>query len=122
MIKDKRRFSRVPFRVNAEMMVNGILYNAGEITNLGVGGCLLPVKADLKPGTVCRMKILLSGTSSEVSIKVNGTIIRCDPKAIAVKFTHIDPDSLFHLQNIVRYNSPEPDEFELEIRDHPSLM
>lgn len=121
MKKEKRRFTRIPFKVKAEMMVNNVLYNTDKINNLSVGGCLLSIKADLKSGTVCLVKIVLSGTSSEVSIKVNGTIVRCDQKAVAVKFTHIDTDSLFHLQNIIRYNSPDPETIDREIYNHPSL-
>jgi len=114
MIKKKRRFSRIPFRVRAEMIVGGIKYNAEEITNLSVGGCLLPIHADLKTGSACRIKVLLSETGSEISVKVSGNVVRCSTKAVAVQFTHIDPISFFHLQNIMRYNSPNPGQFEME--------
>lgn len=117
MSEEKRRFSRIPFSVKAEMTVNDVLYRAEEISNLSVGGCLLPIRADLEPGSVCHVRILLSGTSSELSVRVDGEVTRCDHRALAIKFTHIDPDSLFHLHNIVRYNSLDPDAVEGEIRD-----
>jgi hypothetical protein len=55
---EKRRFTRVPFRVRAEIMADDFSSRAEEILNLSVGGCLLPVKADLEKGTECHVKIL----------------------------------------------------------------
>ena len=122
MSEEKRRFTRIPFRVKAEMTVNGALYSAEEISNLSVGGCLLLIRADLEPGSACHVRIVLSGTSSELSVKVDGEVMRCDHGAVAVKFTCIDPDSLLHLRNIVHYNSLDPDAIEQEIQDHPRLV
>ncbi|MBW2078282.1 MAG: PilZ domain-containing protein [Deltaproteobacteria bacterium] len=122
MFVEKRRFTRLPFRVKAEMTVNDVLYSAEEINNLSVGGCLLPITADLEPGSACHVRILLSGTSSELSLRVAGNVVRCDYGAIAVKFTDIDPDNLFHLQNIVRHNSSDPDAVERELRNYPGLV
>jgi hypothetical protein len=104
------------------MSVGKMRYSAEDINNLGVGGCLLPIKADLKPGTPCDIRIRLSGTSGGLSVRVSGKIARCHPETVAVQFTHIDPDSLFHLQNIVLYNSPDPDTAEQEIAEHPTLV
>ena len=112
---------RVPFRVRAEMTVNNILNFSEEINNLSVGGCLLPIKMDVATGIKCNLEILLSGTNSQLSVRVEGKIIRCESGAVAIKFTEIEPDSLFHLQNIVRYNCPDPDKVEQEISNHPAL-
>ena len=122
MVAEKRRFARIPFGVKAEMKANDVLYCVDGINNLSVGGCLLPITIDLKPGTTCRIRILLSGTSSELSVSVNGSIVRCEHEATGIKFTHIDPDSLFHLQNIIRYNSLDPEAVEREFQEHPSLV
>ncbi|MBU0988348.1 MAG: PilZ domain-containing protein [Proteobacteria bacterium] len=119
---EKRRFTRVPFKVKVEMTVNKVLYWADGIDNLSVGGCLLPVEADLETGTTCHLKILLSGTNSELSVQVDGEIIRCESGAVAVKFVQIEPDSLFHLRNIVRYNYPDSEKVEQEISKHPGLL
>ena len=122
MSDERRRFSRISFKVNAVIIANDISYSAEEITDLSVGGCMLPIKADLEPGTACRVRILLSGTSSDLSIRVDGEINRCASGTVAVKFTRTDPDSLIHLQNIIRYNSPDPDIIDKEILDHPGLV
>ena len=122
MSKEKRRFTRVPFRVSAEIMVHDFSCSAEEILNLSVGGCLLPVQADLEPGTGCDLKIIMAGTTSELNIRVKGEIVRSGAGAVAVKFTGIDSESLFHLQNIIRYNLSDPEAIEREIQDHPGLV
>jgi len=122
MSDENRKFSRIPFKVKAELTVNDVVYSVEEISNLSIGGCLLPIKANLAVGTVCYMKILLSGTSSQLHIKIDGEIKRCAPGAVAVKFARIDPDSFFHLQNLVRYNFPDPDVIEKEIIEHPGIL
>jgi len=122
MSEEKRCFSRVPFSVTAEININNVTYNADKINNLSIGGCLFPISEDLEVGSGCIVVIHLSGTSSEAKVQVNGEIVRCDPGMVAIKFTRIDPDSLFHLQNIIRYNALDPNEIEKEICCHPGLV
>ena len=122
MSDEKRRFTRIPFNVGAEITANHALYRSDGIINLSVGGCLLPIKVDLEPGTGCQIKIMMIGASSELSVRIEGEIIRCDTGEAAIKFTGVDPDSLLHLQNIIRYNSPDFEAVELEIHDHPGLV
>jgi hypothetical protein len=117
MSDEKRRFARVPFRVIAELTVNNVLYSCDEINNLSISGCLLPIKAELELGIGCQLRIIFSGTNEELFAEVEGKIIRCKDGAVAIKFTGIEPDSLFHLQNIVRYNYPDTEKIEKEISD-----
>jgi hypothetical protein len=122
MSEEKRRFTRIPFRVTAELAVNMINYSVPEISNLSIGGCVLPVAADLAPATACEVKIVLGGESSELTVRVGGEIVRSDQTTVAIKFTRIDPDSLYHLQNIVRYNVDDVEKVEREIQRHPGLV
>ena len=122
MSSENRRFTRIPFHVNAEITAHNVSYAVDKISNLSIGGCLLPMTAGLAPGTVCRLKIGLSGTSSELDVTVNGTIKRCDAETAAVECTDIDPDSLFHLKNILRYNFlGDEDIIDRENRKHPGI-
>jgi hypothetical protein len=121
MTDEKRRFNRVPFRVRAVMTVNNVSYFSEEIKNLSVGGCLLPIKVNVITGAKCNLKIFLSGTNNELSVLAEGKIIRYESGVVAVKFTEIEPDSLFHLQNIVRYNCPDADKVKQELRNYSGL-
>jgi len=122
MKDEKRRFTRVTFNFEAELMANGLMWKTEAIINISVGGCLLMTEAELEPGTVCDIRLLLGGVSSELSVRVQGESIRSAPGKLAIKFTRIDPDSLFHLQNIVRHNAPDIEMVENEIIDHPGLL
>ena len=119
---DKRRFTRIPFKVNSKMEAGGRQYCTNELCNLSVGGCLLPVQADIPPGTRCQITIWLNGQINQMNVNVIGQIIRCDPGNIAIKFISIEPESLFHLQNIIRHNAPDPDMVENEISEHPGIL
>ena len=121
MSVEKRRFSRVLFRVEAEMTVNDVVYRAEEVSNISVGGCLLPITADLEVGTECHVKISLTGTTEDLSVQVDGQVLRCAPGAVAIKFIRIDLDSFCHLQNIVRFNSLDPDRVAKEIPYYPGM-
>jgi hypothetical protein len=43
---------------------------------------------------------------------MEGTVIRHQENGIAIRFTATDPDSFFHLQNIIYYNSKDADELQ----------
>lgn len=118
---EKRRFTRVPFRVEAELEAGEKSYPIGEVYNLSVGGCLLAADLKLGKGTPCRVAISLSGANSEMSVSVHGEIVRCQAGEVAVRFVKIEPDSLFHLQNIVLHNCPDTDAVERELQEHPGL-
>lgn len=121
MTEESRKFTRIPFTMHTEMRVNGKKYKVEEITNLSVGGCLLPLDLDFSPGTECTITITLEGTTDNIAVAIDGEVVRSVPQGIAVKFVRIDPESLFHLQNIIRYNSPDADTIESEIQKHPGI-
>lgn len=121
MPKGNRKFSRIPVKIDAELTTEDTSYRVEEILNLGMGGCQLPITADLKVGTVCSVRILLNAAESEISVEIAGEIKRCTPGTVAVQFTRIDPDSLFHLRNIIRYNCPDADIVDREISKHPGI-
>ena len=121
MPDENRRFSRIPFKVEVELKIDDTSYHCKEISNLSVGGCLLPVSAELPAGAPCTISIMLEGAAKELSVRIDGEIVRSVAEGVAVNFTRIEPDSLFHLQNIIRYNSPDADAIEQEINRHPGI-
>jgi hypothetical protein len=122
MAHENRRFSRIQSGIEAQMMADNHQYRTTQVINLGIGGCLLGITADLKPGAACSLKFVLGNADDGPEIRVEAEVIRCQPEGIALRFTEIDSDSLFHLQNLVRYNSEDPEAVEQEIREHPGLV
>lgn len=124
MEKGRRRFQRVPFNVPAELTVNDIAYHTDSISNLSIGGCLFPIPADtdIEGKSVCHLMIPLNEQDNREQVRVGGEVIYCEQGMVGIKFTEIDPDSLFHLQNIIRYNASDPDGAELEINAHRGIV
>ncbi len=122
MDAEKRRFSRVIFDSRAKLTVGEQTLEAPHINDLSIGGCLLPMASNPEVGSPCRVAIYLPGADSSTVIRVEGEVVRTDSRQVAIKFTTIDPDSLYHLQNIVLHNSPDADKAEEEIRHHPGLI
>lgn len=120
MSQEKRRFSRIFFNVRAKLEVEGATYVAERIANLSVGGCLIQVGENLQSGSPCTFTILLD--RMEPGVRVIGEVLRSAEGEVVVKFTTIDPEDLFHLQNIIRYNAEDPDDIEDEINQHPGLI
>lgn len=106
MLEEKRHSSRIFSDMPAEITVADTSYTVQQIVNLSVGGCLLEIKDNLPVGAECVIKILIDGTPQGLSVDANGETVRNDAETIGIKFTRIGPDSLFHLQNIVRYSLP----------------
>jgi hypothetical protein len=122
MPREKRKFSRIAFRVAAEIRVDDATFTVQQIENISVGGCLFSASRSFTVGTPCRVIISLDGAVGAPKVTINGEIVRSDQEKIGIKFTGTDPNSLFHLHNIVRDNAPDPDQIEQEIKEHPGLV
>jgi len=106
MAEEKRRSDRILSDMLAEITVDSTRYKVQQIVNLSVGGCLLEIKDNLPVGAECTIKILIDGTLQGLRVDANGEIVRNDAETVGIKFTRMDPDSRFHLQNIVRFSLP----------------
>lgn len=122
MTEEKRRFSRVVFGMNAKLILADQEITVGEIINLSVGGCQLDITTTIAPGTECRMLIELNPADRRMNVEVVGEIVRVEDSSVSIRFVSINPEDLVHLQNIIRYNSPDPDQVEKEISEHPGLV
>jgi len=118
---ENRIFTRIIFDMKAELIISGQIIKIDTIDNLSIGGCLLEYNEQVQHRTDCEVNILMSGTRSKLKVSLSGEIIRSEKGHVAVKFTEITPDSLYHLQNIVRYNAPDVNAIEEEISRHPGL-
>jgi hypothetical protein len=120
MTAEKRRFSRIIFNVRARLAVGETIYTVERIVNLSVGGCQLEIDDELQSGEPCKFTILLPRMGP--GVEVFGEVIRTSEGEASIKFIRIDPENLFHLQNIIRYNAEDPEVIEEEIKSHPGLI
>ncbi len=123
MQQTKRRFSRISLEMPARVVVNeGADFEVGELANLSIGGCLIPNEQDFSAGAGCKVTIPLSEGDEALKIEVVGEVVRREKEFVAVKFVQISPESLFHLQNLIRYNASDSDRIDEEIEEHPGLV
>lgn len=119
MTPEKRRFSRIAFNVEATLEVDGTVHAVDCIVNLSVGGCMLEIKEKIVLGADCTFTILLPQMNP--GVVVFGEVVRVDESRVSIKFTKIDPENLFHLQNVIRYNADNPNVIDKEISIRPGL-
>ena len=106
MFNEKRRNDRIFFDMPAELTVADTSYPVSQIANLSLGGCLLGIRANQQIGAECKLTILVDNIPPGLKIDVNGLMVRNEAETIAIQFTRIEPDDLYHLRNIIKYTLP----------------
>jgi len=119
---EKRKFSRITLNMPGKLSIGEDIYSFPTINNLSVGGCSLDiVEVIVAPGTECSLWLPLDSTNPGLGIDVMGVVLRCSGGNLGIRFDSITPESLFHLHNLIRYNSPTPERIDDEIALHPGL-
>jgi hypothetical protein len=116
---DERNKSRVVFHVNASLEYDGHTVN-GDVENLSTNGMFMNTSENIPINTEVEVSIYLSGTTSELSLKINGIIIRKEEKGVAVNFKEIEFDSFIHLKNIIEFNTAGDSEIKKEFENSKS--
>ena len=112
---DERNKSRVVFHVNASIEYDGHTVN-GDVENLSTNGMFMNTSEKIPVDTDVDVSIYLSGTTSELSLKINGIIVRNESKGVAVNFREIEFDSFIHLRNIIEFNTAGDSELMKEFK------
>lgn len=99
----KRKFSRVQFQSEALVKSESREVRA-EVANLSLKGMFLKTEEKFPVNEAVDMKIFLSGTSSELTINVNGTVVRNEDSGLGIVFNRMDLDSFIYLRNVISYN------------------
>ena len=118
----RRRFTRIKYGVPAVITVGSKVFSVKGISNLSIGGALIPCEQNFENSTKCIFQIPIGGTTNNLCVEVKGEFVWSSDKEAAIKFTDIDPDSLMLLQNIIRYNAEDADEIDAEIAEHQGLI
>jgi len=107
---EKRRFSRVPLRIEAYISCRALALKA-EVENLSLNGIFLRCQEDFMVGDVARITLYLSGTVRrlDLSICMHGQVLRSGGGVVALQFQEMDLDSFTQLRNIIAYNTGDAD-------------
>lgn len=105
---EKRKFTRIPFHVEAILERNGRTIR-GTVNNLSMKGMFLDTVGRLDGEEPVDITIMLSGSSAELSVRLKGRVVRKTDQGIAIEFGEMDLDSFILLKNVVIYNSSNAD-------------
>lgn len=124
MSDNSREFTRVPVKVTVELENGSAVIASSRSRDLSLNGLFVecdPPAEGLPAGLECRVVITLGGGDEEL-IRARAQVVRVDAEGIALRFLDLaGPQSLVHLQNLVRYNAGELDDVEAELRRHVGL-
>lgn len=118
-LSDKRGFSRVPFNTEVEVHLQGRTIRSCDGVDLSMSGIRLAV-GDENPVACssCRVKIVLRALENGLLIEANGRVIRSEPGSLAIEFSELDPDSYYHLRQLILNNAVDPEKAEKEFTAH----
>ncbi|MFZ0928854.1 MAG: PilZ domain-containing protein [Syntrophobacteraceae bacterium] len=105
---ERRKNRRVPFQVIATVQTGQISTN-GMVDNLSMKGMFFTTRETLPGGNPLEISIILSGSTSLLSIKLKGRVVRQTEAGIAIEFQEMDLDSFTHLRNIIAQNTDDAD-------------
>jgi len=113
MDANRRRRSRVDTNIPASFIQPDGEALRLSICNISLKGLLAVPEALVKPGAAGLIRIELS---PEALIEIESRIIRSDDMGVAIDFTGMEPESFMHLRNLVRYNAPDADQIDAELK------
>ena len=124
MEHERREFTRVQVKLQAELMSGGNVVIQGQLGNVSFNGMLLHCEVSLPEGTACQVFLNLDGTQGAPCIQARGIVSRVEASGLAVQFVEIQgPESAGHLRNLVLYNSgPNTQQVEREFQAHVGLQ
>ena len=111
---EKREFTRVPFRTEVKLSAANKTIVSNDLQNISLGGAFISSEESFPPGTMCFLEIKLTGPASLLKIGVEAKVVRVEEHGMGIRFNRMDVDSLIHLRHIVKIQSEDPKEVELE--------
>ncbi len=114
--KERRLNLRVPFVTEVNITA---LDGSGRVTtqmskDISMRGLYCFTDSPLPEGTRCLIEIVLTGTSTELKIRIEGHVVRSEPDGMALYFDALDLDAFIHLKNVLYYNSGDPERIDRE--------
>lgn len=114
-MKNKRKNTRVPFQVIIGLDFPDRSHAECETADLSFKGVFVLGVTGHKLGENCLVSLRLVGSTSHLTLKMKGTVVRVEEDGLALHFYEMDLDSFFHLKNILYYNSEDPDVLDEEL-------
>jgi hypothetical protein len=117
MDANRRRRSRVDTHIAASFTTPDGKEVRLLVCNISLKGLLAVPEAQVQTGASGILRITLS---PQAVIEIESRIIRSDSTGVAVDFLPMEAESFLHLRNLVRYNAPDADQIDAELK-HPAF-
>ncbi len=107
MTKNTREFSRIPIRLEVELLLEDGRTVSGNGVDLSLKGAFC--ETDLRPpeGAPCSVSLTFDTGDNKLCFFAAGRIARLADAGLAVEFTEIELESFHHLQNLIRLNAAD---------------
>jgi hypothetical protein len=113
MEKERRKRTRVPVAFDIS-----ILFQKDKIKvqtfNISLTGISCASDPRFRPNELCEVILTLN---EEISLVIEGKILRIDEKDAIIAFLSMDEDTFFHLKRIMEYNAADADEIDEELKN-----
>jgi hypothetical protein len=110
---EKRNFARIPFQTKAIVRSKDATV-IGIVENLSLDGIFLKTPEKLRLNRIIKIELLFTGTSSQLSILLDGKIMRHENIGMAIQFKNVDLDAFLHLKNLISYNTNQMEKLKEE--------
>lgn len=113
MIREERRKrKRVPVAFDITISVDGRVVEV-QTFNVSLTGMLCSSNASLPENQECLVTMQLT---PDISICIQGKVVRTDPRETALVFLSMDEESFLHLKKLIQHNACNPDQIDRELR------
>jgi hypothetical protein len=117
--KERRKFSRIPLNSIA-IIRNRKAQNEGKIENLSLNGALVNLSERVESGGDLEIEIFVVEPKSDLSIKLNGKVLRQTTEGIAIQFTGMYLDDFGRLRDQIASNLGNKDKVVEEFLEYLS--
>lgn len=108
MTIERRKRTRVPFKIKARLVAPGMKDHECETRNLSVNGVLLVGVAETKIGSLWGIELLGTLKNSSLRVRIKAKAVRTTEDGAAFAFEKMDDDCYALLQTVVIYNAKDP--------------
>ena len=82
-----------------------------------LAGIFLKTPEKLALKRVVKIELLFTGTSSQISILLDGKISRHENIGMGIEFKNMDIDAFYHLRNLISYNTDQMEKLKEEFEN-----
>lgn len=123
--KENRRFTRLPLEIPFRIQLpDGTVHKYRQFEDISLGGCQVNSKKEFEMYSDCSIEILLDDTAEDscTSIEVQAKIMRIGYEFTGIKFIRLSQNNLEKLQDLLKFNAPDPEKISSEIVEHIGII